>query len=284
MVTSYNGWLASKNPADFGGLEALVVDGESFAPGVRAGDVHDVFEYLATQMDLRVEPIYAPGWHTADEWGYYYKPSANSPSLLSCHSSGTAIDYNATRHPNGKRGTYTAAQVATIRQILAELEGIVYWGGDAWGNGTPDEMHFEIKTGVSAAAVARVAAKIRANGGPARQLGQLPSAPPGVLKAGSTLTANQYLRSGIFRAVMQADGNFVVYRDGVGAVWSTRTQGHPGARIVMQTDGNLVVYGKDNKALWNSRTQGKPGCYLAMQSDGNLVIYQPVNKAVWSLR
>src|SRR5690606_34921728 len=70
--------------------------------------------------------------------------------------SGTAIDYNATRHPNGRRGTWTPAQVAEIRRILAELGGVVRWLADA--TGTPDEMHFEIKG--TPAQVAAVAARL----------------------------------------------------------------------------------------------------------------------------
>lgn len=154
--TSYNGWLASPNPADFGGLEPLIVAGESFAPGVRRGDVHTVLMYVAQQLHERVEPVIAPGWHEADDWGYSYRQNRNADNL-SCHASGTAFDYNATRHPNGKRGTFTAAQVRTINAILVEVDNCVRWGGSF--TGTPDEMHFEIIRSVSA--VKLTAAKIR---------------------------------------------------------------------------------------------------------------------------
>lgn len=153
---SYNGWSASRNPKDFGGLEPLVVAGEPFSPGVRKGDVATVLRYVAEQMHLRVEPVYAPGFHAADDWGYSYRPNVNNPRVLSCHSSATAIDYNATRHPNGKRGTFSNAQVAQIRAILGEVEKSVRWGGDF--KGTPDEMHFEIIA--NASTLARVAARL----------------------------------------------------------------------------------------------------------------------------
>lgn len=153
---SYNGWPASKSPANFGGLEKIVVAGESFMPGVRAGDVATVLRYVAEQMHRRVEPIIAAGWHDADDWGYSYRPNRNNPRVLSCHSSGTAIDYNATRHPNGRRGTFSKAQVAGIRAILGEVEKSVRWGGDF--TGTPDEMHFEIIA--NATTLARVAARL----------------------------------------------------------------------------------------------------------------------------
>jgi hypothetical protein len=147
MATSYNGWSASPNPTEFGGLTQIVVAGENFPPGVRAGDVATVFQYLAEQLHKRVEPIVRADWHQGDDWGYSFRPNVNAPSTLSCHASGTAIDYNATRHPNGKRGTFNAEQTATIRRILTELRGVVEWGGNF--KGTADEMHFEICKGAS---------------------------------------------------------------------------------------------------------------------------------------
>lgn len=155
METSYNGWPASERPADLG-IVPLVVAGESFAPGVRRGDVHTVLGYVAAQMHARVEPIVRSDWHAADDWGWNYRTNRNANNL-SCHASGTAIDYNATRHPNGKSGTFTLAQVREIRRILSEVGGVVRWGGDF--SGTKDEMHFEISK--PATDVAKVATRLR---------------------------------------------------------------------------------------------------------------------------
>jgi hypothetical protein len=154
MASSYNGWEASKDPAAIDIDRDFTAAGRKFPGGVKRGPVSVVLRYLIEQFDKRVEEVdlYDPG----DEWGYVYKPSANSPSKLSCHSSGTAVDINATRHPNRKRGTFTAAQVDAIHTILDELDGVVRWLGDT--SGTPDEMHFEIKG--TAAEVARVAGRI----------------------------------------------------------------------------------------------------------------------------
>jgi cell wall-associated NlpC family hydrolase len=105
------------------------------------------------------------------------------------------------------------------------------------------------------------------------------------LKAGQTLTAGQSLNSadGRFQAVMQGDGNFVVYATGGGAIWSTGTQGNPGARLAMQTDGNLVVYSAAGKPLWFTSTQPSSNDTLVMQNDGNLVIYSG-GRALWSIQ
>jgi bacillolysin len=58
-------------------------------------------------------------------------------------------------------------------------------------------------------------------------------------------------------AVMQDDGNFVVYDDAQprNALWWTGTNGNNGAYIILQDDGNLVVYASDGlTVLWQSRT------------------------------
>jgi hypothetical protein len=157
MEKSYNGWTASRNPRDFGGIAPLIVAGEAFAPGVRSGDVWTVLHYVAEQVNARVEPLHKPGWHDADEWGFCYRQNRNAANL-SCHASATAIDVNSERHPNGRRGTFSNVQAMNIHKILSEVEHVVRWGGDF--TGTADEMHFEICD--SAAAVKRVADRLRA--------------------------------------------------------------------------------------------------------------------------
>lgn len=164
MPSSYNGWPASRVPSSIGINAAWEpIRGHRFPAGIKGGDVETVMTYVVRQLDARAEPIehYGPG----DEWGYNYKASANSPHLLSCHASGTAFDYNAVRHPNGRRGTWTRSQVATIRAIQSEVGGVVRWLGDATRR--PDEMHFEIRG--TPASVAVVARRLR---------GQAPPPPP----------------------------------------------------------------------------------------------------------
>ena len=77
------------------------------------------------------------------------------------------------------------------------------------------------------------------------------------LSQGQTLNMNDYLTSpnGWFRAVMQADGDFVVYNKANTAVWASgSTQGLGGTyRTVMETNGNLIVY-SGNTPIWVSNT------------------------------
>jgi len=138
MPTSQNGWSASPDLR----LRPLVVAGVAFVPGIRDDDdVATVLGYVLTQVHERVEPLRNPGC-----WGYSYRPNRNDPNSLSNHSSGTAVDANAPAHPNGvpTAQTFTAAQIAEVHAILAEVDGAVRWGGDY--THTPDSMHFEINT------------------------------------------------------------------------------------------------------------------------------------------
>jgi hypothetical protein len=155
-MRSQNGWPASPTLK----TRPLVVAGESFSPGILDDDdVFAVLQYVAVQMHERVEPIVRDDWHQADDWGFSFRENRNDPNSLSNHSSATAFDYNATRHPNGvpTRNTFTDRQIAEVHEILREVDNVVRWGGDF--SGTPDSMHFEINA--DKAAVARVAEKLK---------------------------------------------------------------------------------------------------------------------------
>lgn len=86
-----------------------------------------------------------------------------------------------------------------------------------------------------------------------------------------------------FTAMMQSDGNFVVYDTSVPAArWASNTEGRPGSIARMQSDGNFVLVGPGNTPICSTRTDGNPGSVLIMQDDGNLVIYAPGRGAIWS--
>lgn len=75
---------------------------------------------------------------------------------------------------------------------------------------------------------------------------------------------------------MQVDGNFVLYYRAVTplhATWESNTDGSGADRAVMQQDGNLVLY-RGGTAIWQSNTDGFPGGTLVVQNDGNVVIYE----------
>jgi hypothetical protein len=100
---------------------------------------------------------------------------------------------------------------------------------------------------------------------------------------GATLNPGGWITSpnGRYKLIYQNDGNLVLYA-GSQALWNSATYGRSAGRAVMQPDGNLVVYDASNRAVWNSNTWGNPGARLALQDDGNLVIYDTSGRALWS--
>jgi hypothetical protein len=136
METSYNGYPASKDPAEIKikfypvkGTDRKLRCAESVGPLLAA---------FAAEFHELIEPI---DEGTYDDWGYAFRMVRGSTNRLSCHSSGTAIDLNATRHALGKVGTFPAEKVPMIR-ALAKKYGLK-WGGDF--KSRADEMHFEIE-------------------------------------------------------------------------------------------------------------------------------------------
>lgn len=101
------------------------------------------------------------------------------------------------------------------------------------------------------------------------------------LNAGAALVPGAYLRSadGRYTLVMQPeDGNLALYGRG-GAIWAWGTAGNPGAHAVMQTDGNFVLY-KGSTPVKATNTAGR-GAYLKLQEDANIVVYQG-STPLWS--
>ncbi|MGS0687133.1 M15 family metallopeptidase [Nakamurella sp. GG22] len=154
-ATSYNGWPVG-SPASAIGVGSYPVPGTSIRLQLKGGDVATVLTYVAGRFNAEVEKLisYQSG-------GYSYRMNVNNPSVWSNHASGTAMDLNWELHPNGapvSRG-FTSGEVAAIRRILADCNGVVYWGGDY--RGTVDAMHFEIDVRPPDVKLSALAARIR---------------------------------------------------------------------------------------------------------------------------
>ena len=140
METSYNGYPASKDPAEIK-IKSYPVKGTDRKLRC-AESVGPLLAAFAAEFHELIEPIDNGG---LDDWGYAFRMVRGTTDKLSNHSSGTAIDLNATRHALGKVGTFPAEKVPMIR-ALAKKYGLK-WGGDYVNR--KDEMHFEVE--VSAA-------------------------------------------------------------------------------------------------------------------------------------
>lgn len=134
MIVSQNGWEANNrnlihNPE-------LDDTGVTFPGGIRKGDVTVLLFYVARRFNNEIERL-VPGWC----WGYAEREVRGGTSL-SNHASGTALDFNAPKHPLGSEGTFNTQQVISIHRIIEATQRTVRWGGDY--SGRRDEMHFEI--------------------------------------------------------------------------------------------------------------------------------------------
>ena len=85
--------------------------------------------------------------------------------------------------------------------------------------------------------------------------------------------------------VMQPDCNLVLYNihhNNQEVLWASNSNGRgSGCQAIMQTDGNFVVYTSAHQAVWNANSQGHPGAFVILQPDANLVVYLG-SRALWS--
>lgn len=101
-----------------------------------------VFTEFAARFHREVECL---DGQQLDDWGYAWRNVRGSSRSLSCHASGTAVDFNALRHPRGVKGTFSATELKALRRLLEDFEGVLKWGGDFRSPSIVDEMHFQIR-------------------------------------------------------------------------------------------------------------------------------------------
>jgi len=146
---SSNGWTASADPNEIG-VKSYPVKGTKIK--LRCAEkCAPLLVGFAEEFHELIEPI---DEGSLDDWGYCFRMVRGSLNNLSNHSSGTAIDLNATRHPLGKGGTFPVEKIPMI-QALTKKYGLI-WGGNFKRR---DEMHWEI--GLSEAKVAALIGSLK---------------------------------------------------------------------------------------------------------------------------
>jgi len=109
-----------------------------------------------------------------------------------------------------------------------------------------------------------------------------------VLTAGQALNPGGSLGApgGQYTLSYQTDGNLVMYHGGTPVwaanCWSTCVDGfYPPGQAIMQSDGNFIVFNSSSAAVWMSATSGS-GAYLAVRDDGEVVVYSAYGASLWS--
>ena len=135
MRTSQNGWPASPSPSDVDIVTVSIPLQKGTKKIQVARKAADAMQEIITWWDANVEPVTELGSYNYREIRGY-----EGTGTLSNHSSGTAVDINASKHPLGAEGTVSAAMQALIIAKAASLG--LRWGGEY--RGRKDEMHFEV--------------------------------------------------------------------------------------------------------------------------------------------
>ncbi|MEV0782982.1 twin-arginine translocation signal domain-containing protein [Streptomyces sp. NPDC050423] len=120
---------------------------------VRIGDVETVLVHLIRRFHYEVDVLRAGdvvGWR---------RPGEVRRGLAEANqASGTAVQIRPGHHPLGAKGGYFPQQEAVVRDILAELDGVVRWGGD---DKRPDESLFYLAVKPGDQLLDTVARKLR---------------------------------------------------------------------------------------------------------------------------
>ncbi|MFF6874971.1 hypothetical protein ACFY9S_06495 [Streptomyces sp. NPDC012474] len=151
---SHNGWEMENVSDDGGTVYTRPVPGTPLkGVAVRMGDVETVLVHLVRRFHYEVDPLRRGdviGWHEPSGLGKG-RPESNL-------ASGTAVRIRPGFYPRGARGGFFPQQEVVLRDILAELDGTVRWGGD---DPKPDESLFSIDVRPGDQRLAQVAARIR---------------------------------------------------------------------------------------------------------------------------
>lgn len=153
-IPSKNGWEMEKTADDHGHIYTRPVPGTPLdGVRMRMADVETVLVHVVTRFHYEIDALRAGevvGWRSP---GSVRKGLAESNL-----ASGTAVQIRPGSYPAGARGGFFPLEELVIRDILADCDGVVRWGGD---DAKPDESLFSIDVPPGDDRLAEAAAKIR---------------------------------------------------------------------------------------------------------------------------
>ncbi|MBV9226756.1 MAG: hypothetical protein JOY85_22195 [Acidobacteriaceae bacterium] len=100
-------------------------------------------------------------------------------------------------------------------------------------------------------------------------------------------------RDGRYALQLQTDGDLTLIDTGVNPqhpIWAANTSNTSASVALMQTDGDFVLYDQNGNALWASKTAGNPGAFLTVEdgfftihmSDGTPLVNYGVDQALYA--
>jgi hypothetical protein len=148
---SPNGWPINIDADAGGGVWTRPLVGTGSTVEIAFGDAEMILLHVARRFHYEIDTL-----RPHDVIGFR-KPADLKGYQLN-HASGSAIDIRPGHYPIGVRGGFFPAELEAIRDILADCEGLVRWGGDFH---LPDEAHFELTAPPTDARVLQLAADLR---------------------------------------------------------------------------------------------------------------------------
>lgn len=176
--TTANGWpLVEKVP------EHRIEGAGAVTVPLLAGDVAVVLLHVARRYHYEIASL-----GEKEVTGHVHNRKVAAP-YESNYLSGTAMALRPALYPAGVKGGFFTHELIIVRDILAELEGVVRWGGD---EATAKESHFQIDVGPGSTRLEQVAAKIRKwNDRPGKGAGATDPLLPKRLKAARAMERSQ---------------------------------------------------------------------------------------------
>ncbi|MFE7411482.1 hypothetical protein [Streptomyces laurentii] len=136
-VPSKNGWEMEKVADDHGSVYSRPVPGVPVEDvRMRMAEVETLLVHVISRFHYEIDSL-RPG----DVTGWREPGSVRRALAESNLASGTAVRIRPGSYPPGVRGGFYPMEELVIRDILAECEGVVRWGGD---DRVPDESLFSI--------------------------------------------------------------------------------------------------------------------------------------------
>ncbi|WP_053757547.1 MULTISPECIES: hypothetical protein [Streptomyces] len=153
-VVSKNGWEVEKIADDHGSIYTRPVPGTPLdGVQMRMADVETVLVHVISRFHYEIDTL-----RKGDVVGWRKPDAVRRGRAESNLASGTAVQIRPRSYPAGARGGFYPMEELVVRDILAECEGVVRWGGD---DSRPDESLFYIDVPPGEERLAKVAAKIR---------------------------------------------------------------------------------------------------------------------------